>query len=344
MSICRPSRACSLRRIAPRTEVSASSFWGGSLPEVSGGSEMATADQAMPGPGTDAVGRRGPSLCGHDRLDLSGDALVHLDRDHVRPGRADRGLELDLPPVELQPARLLDRVDDVLRRDRAEQPAVLARSLRDREDGAGQERRVLLRAVGELLSRLLGRVHAPLGLGDRPRRGGLCELARQQEVAKVAGRHVDHVAALANVLHALEEDRLCHAGSLPVGHVRQEPQLASALDRDRELLLVPAAGARNAGRADLALLAHRAAQRAEVLVVDDLDLVAAELAWLAPAASRWTLLVTPARCLLPATCLCHACSLLPVRSQNGMSSSPALPAGVLAKSAVSAGTSDCGVK
>src|SRR3954467_4395719 len=102
---------------------------------------------------------------------------------------------------------------------------------------------------------------------------------------------------------------------------------------------MPTAGAWGAGRADPALLAHRATQRAEVLVVDDVDLVAAELAGLAPAASRWTLLVTPARCLLPATCLCHANSLLPGR-QNGMSSSPALPAGALAKSAVSAGTSD----
>src|SRR3954469_11852074 len=98
-----------------------------------------------------------------------------------------------------------------------------------------------------------------------------------------------------------------------IGDVRKEPELAGALDRDRELLLVPAAGARDASRADLALLAHRAAQHAEVLVVDDLDLVTAELARLAPAASRWTLLVTPARCLLPATCLCHARSLLPVR-------------------------------
>src|SRR3954471_17279152 len=210
MSICRPSSACSLKRIAPRTEVSASSVWGGSLPEVSGGIEMATADQATPGPGTE-TGREEPSGWGDDRLDLSRDALVHLDRDHVRPGRADRGLELDLPPVELQAARLLDRVDDVLRRDRAVQPPVLARRLRDREDGAGQERRVLLRAVGELLRGLLGRVHAPLGLGDRPGRGRLRELARQQEVAQVSGRDVDHVAALTDVLHVLEEDRLGHA-------------------------------------------------------------------------------------------------------------------------------------
>src|SRR4051812_2972994 len=115
-----------------------------------------------------------------------------------------------------------------------------------------------------------------------------------------------------------------------VGHVGQKAELAGALDRDRELLLVPAAGASDASGADLALLAHRAAQRAEVLVINDVDLVAAELARLAPATARGALLVTPARCLLPATCFCHANSLLPVRSQNGMSSSPVLPAGAVA--------------
>src|SRR4051794_32170033 len=105
--------------------------------------------------------------------------------------------------------------------------------------------------------------------------------------------------------------------------------LAGGMVRDAELLLVPAAGASDPGRADLALLAHGATQRAEVLVIDHVDLVTAELAWLAPAASRWALLVTPARCLLPTTCFCHANSLLPVRSQNGMSSSPEPPAGAL---------------
>src|SRR4051812_19095260 len=134
MSICRPSRACSLRRIAPRTEVSASSFCGGSLPEVSGGTEMATADQALIGslaePGQATSGSR------DDRLDLRGDALVDLDRDHVRAGRADWLLELDLAPVQLQPTRLLDRVDDVLRGDRAEQATVVAGCLRDREHRA----------------------------------------------------------------------------------------------------------------------------------------------------------------------------------------------------------------
>src|ERR1700712_5326848 len=114
----RPSSACSLRRIAPRTEVSASSFWGGSLPDASGGTEMATAAQATSWPGTWRR-RSARSASGHDRLDGGGDALVHLDRDHVRAGRPDRVVELDLALVQLEPACLLDRVDDVLGGDGA---------------------------------------------------------------------------------------------------------------------------------------------------------------------------------------------------------------------------------
>src|SRR5207253_1742230 len=87
----------------------------------------------------------------------------------------------------------------------------------------------------------------------------------------------------------------------------QESQLTGALYRDRQLSLVTAARTRDASRADLALLAHRPAQRAEVLVVDDVDLVAAERARLEPAACSGTLTtVTPAARLLPATLLCHA--------------------------------------
>src|SRR6266508_450985 len=71
---------------------------------------------------------------------------------------------------------------------------------------------------------------------------------------------------------------------LPVRDVRQEAQLARPLDRDGELRLVTAAGAGNTRRADLALVADRAPQRREVLVIDDVDLLPAERAWLeAPA-------------------------------------------------------------
>jgi hypothetical protein len=60
--------------------------------------------------------------------------------------------------------------------------------------------------------------------------------------------------------------------------VGQQRQLAGALDGARDLHLVAPAGARDPARADLALLGDELAQRGDVLVVDLLDLVAAELA------------------------------------------------------------------
>src|SRR3954467_14700255 len=119
MSIIRPSSACSDRRIAPSTEVSASSFCGGSLPAWSGGIEMAMGVRSvLEGPTLGVFcGLRccGPRLGrGDDRLDLRCDAVVHFHRDHVGPGVADRLLELDLAAIELHAARLLDRIDDVL--------------------------------------------------------------------------------------------------------------------------------------------------------------------------------------------------------------------------------------
>src|SRR5439155_1165818 len=78
---------------------------------------------------------------------------------------------------------------------------------------------------------------------------------------------------------------------LSLGYVRKESEFAGALDRLRQLALVPAACSGDPRGADLPLLAHRPAKRGEVLVVDHVDLVPAELARL-PAASaeprNWT--------------------------------------------------------
>src|SRR5215203_1757071 len=71
---------------------------------------------------------------------------------------------------------------------------------------------------------------------------------------------------------------------LPVCDVRQEPQLTCTLDRGRELGLVTAAGACHARGANLSLVTDRPAQRGEILVIDDVDLLPAERAGLeAPA-------------------------------------------------------------
>src|SRR5215211_3208686 len=71
-----------------------------------------------------------------------------------------------------------------------------------------------------------------------------------------------------------------------VRHVGQQRHLAGALDRDRHLALVAPARARDAPRADLALLRDVAPQLVVVLVVDFLDLLAAEVAVLAPRAAE----------------------------------------------------------
>src|SRR5687768_14893611 len=61
-----------------------------------------------------------------------------------------------------------------------------------------------------------------------------------------------------------------------VRHVRQERHFAGALDRHRNLPLVPATGTGDAPRPDLSPLGDVAAQLVGVLVVDLLDLVFAE--------------------------------------------------------------------
>src|SRR3954470_2521061 len=94
------------------------------------------------------------------------------------------------------------------------------------------------------------------------------------------------------------------AGS-PVGDVRQEAKLTGALDGAGELDLMASAGAGDASGPDLALLAHCAADRPEVLVVDDVDLVATERARLEPASAGHALLVTPAVRRPGSTLLCH---------------------------------------
>src|SRR3954454_16721445 len=88
-----------------------------------------------------------------------------------------------------------------------------------------------------------------------------------------------------------------------VAHVGEQRDLARPLDRRRDLVLVPAAGARDAARADLAAVGDELAERADVLVVDLVDFVAAVLARLPATGTGPTLLVTPAR--RPAALLCH---------------------------------------
>src|SRR5205809_7684482 len=69
-----------------------------------------------------------------------------------------------------------------------------------------------------------------------------------------------------------------------VGHVREKAELAGSFDGARKLGLMAAAGPGDPGGADLAFVADRPPQRADVLVVDDVDLLATVGAGLAPSA------------------------------------------------------------
>jgi hypothetical protein len=80
---------------------------------------------------------------------------------------------------------------------------------------------------------------------------------------------------------------LAAAGSRPrasmLVRVRQEPEVAGALDRDRQLALVERTRARDAARDDLAGLRDIALERRQILVVDLVGLLGRELAvFLAP--------------------------------------------------------------
>src|SRR5665648_122075 len=66
--------------------------------------------------------------------------------------------------------------------------------------------------------------------------------------------------------------------ALALGDVRDERHLAGALDGRGELALMAPAGAGDARRLDLASVADEAAQRGEVLVIDLVDLLFAEVA------------------------------------------------------------------
>src|SRR3954454_16507759 len=76
--------------------------------------------------------------------------------------------------------------------------------------------------------------------------------------------------------------------------VREQTELARPLHRAGELALMPAAAAGHAGGADLALLGELAADATEVLVVDDVDLVPAIRAGLAPACAGRSLSISAA--------------------------------------------------
>src|SRR4051812_11673603 len=87
---------------------------------------------------------------------------------------------------------------------------------------------------------------------------------------------------------------------LSVRHVRDQRNLAGALERRLQLALMHRARARDAPRQDLPALRHERAQQLHVLVIDVVDLVCAELANLAAAEHRPALSLLLVRGLLVA--------------------------------------------
>src|SRR3954471_5866520 len=103
-----------------------------------------------------------------------------------------------------------------------------------------------------------------------------------------------------------------------LGHVWQQRQLAGALDGRRDLVLVAPARPGDAPGADLPAVGDELPQGRDVLVVDELDLVAAERARLAPAGAASRDLLPPAR-RRPAALLGHWLEPFEVVSTTGCS-------------------------
>src|SRR5205085_12502088 len=99
---------------------------------------------------------------------------------------ADRILEMDLAAVDADAAGVADRVGDVLRGHRTEQPAVVARLLRDRQNGAAEQRRVLLSALFGLALGVIRGLKPTLRCLDRACGRRLGKLAGLEEAPQVA--------------------------------------------------------------------------------------------------------------------------------------------------------------
>ncbi len=162
-----------MSRIAPRTEASASSLCGGTLPAVSGGTATATVPAQPCGVTMVLISAVTPSTT----------STVTMWVPVLRIGSVSSTRRLS----SLHPARLPDRVRDLLGGDGAEQAAVVTGLVGDREHGLPQQGGRLLRLGLGLRLGPLGRLATPLRLRDGGRRGGLGELARDEVVPQVPG-------------------------------------------------------------------------------------------------------------------------------------------------------------
>src|SRR5215211_7811917 len=221
-----------------------------------------------------------PPLAGHDlHVDGGLDLRVEPDGEAVGADGLDGGVQVDAAPVDGGAAGALDRVGHLRGRDRPEQAALLAGLGRDDHleglevagDGAG------LLEVGDLALGPAG--PDALGLPDGAGGGQAGQVAGQQVVAAVAGRDVDDVPGRPHPPDLLVQDDL-HWALLSNG-VREQGHLPGVLDGGGDVALVLGAVAGDPAGADLAPVAHELAQQVDVLVVDVVLMVRAELAELA---------------------------------------------------------------
>ena len=151
---------------------------------------------------------------------LAGGCLHDLDRDlrgNVRSQRnahlvqadvADRLSEVDPMPVDLHPRRRLDRLGDLRRGDRAEQPTVGTGLCRDAERLRLESRldRLSLRALLDLARRAA--LTPRLGVLYVASRRCDGKPARDQVVARIAAGNRDDVADVAELSDGLAKDDL----------------------------------------------------------------------------------------------------------------------------------------
>ena len=150
----------------------------------------------------------------HVQVELGRHVRVQLDLNLVTTGGLDRARQLDLALVEHRATGGLDRVGDLGRGDRAEEPPALA-GPRRQGDLQALELALDLVGVAEVANlaagtRPLDRVDLLLGtLGPRDR-----EALGQQVVAAVAVLDLDNIAGSAKVGHLIGKDDLHEAPPL----------------------------------------------------------------------------------------------------------------------------------
>src|ERR1035438_8723218 len=157
---------------------------------------------------------------------------------------------------------------------------VLTGLLRDPHGGPGHDLGQILRlalSLGFLAEMRLALLLHNLLVGFGGRHG---HMLRQQEIAGVPRCDLDYLPPDAQLLDVFSENDFHISSRLERGRERQQRDVPRLLDRVRQPPLVRRAHARYTARHDLTPLRHAGVQHLHVLVVDIVDLLDAEPAYL----------------------------------------------------------------